>query len=439
MSIEPSQADRIAAQQAVENAIEGLNSSEGTEAVASNSKFVVNRITAPASRISDQKLKDFATSHEAGQAALINRTNDSYTIAKMLSTSTDVDSINFSVAQYATGSNLDSIAALLNANTLNFAGIIDNVTVQGQDSIWGSLDGMTPKIKDALANAAIGKAFVLTDTIQGVPASSIVKVNRRHAPVPFYEMAIMEYTVDPSVETLTDLTSKLRTYISNNSSADEFKANAAEAGYSVLNTMVGPSSFRIGSASDSRQFVKWAMEAKKGQVSPLLQDTKQSYLLAMAVSDIYDDYLPYNADAIKNQLRAEALSGKKADKLMADYAGKASDLAGYAGAMGVEVAEGDVAFTSPLLLNLGINESELQGAIAAAPKGTLVGPVKGKHGILVFEVRDINTDNRPFNEAEYGARFLQAFGLGRVDETALLLGKDKIDNRSLNFVQAVGE
>lgn len=65
--------------------------------------------------------------------------------------------------------------------------------------------------------------------------------------------------------------------------------------------------------------------------------------------------------------------------------------------------------------------------------------MKGKHGILVFEVRDINTDNRPFNEAEYGARFLQAFGLGRVDETALLLGKDKIDNRSLNFVQAVGE
>ena len=172
----------------------------------------------------------------------------------------------------------------------------------------------------------------------------------------------------------------------------------------------------------------------------MMQDDKQSYLIAVAVKDIYDDYLPYTSPAIKTRLTAQARNGKKADKLMADYAGKANDLEGYAKLMGAEVSEGNVNITSPTLLSIGINESALQGAIASAEKGKLVGPVKGNRGVLVFEVREINTDNRPFNEAEYGNRFNTTFGLNRRQSPLpLLLGKDAVDNRSLNFVQAVGE
>lgn len=172
----------------------------------------------------------------------------------------------------------------------------------------------------------------------------------------------------------------------------------------------------------------------------MMQDDKQSYLIAVAVSDIYDDYMPYTSPAINTQLTAQARNAKKADKLMADYAGKASDLEGYAKVLETEVAEGNVNITSPALLSIGINESALQGAIAAAEKGKLTGPVKGNRGILVFEVRDINTDNRPFNIDEYGNRFNQTFGISRrPTPLPLLLGSDKVDNRSLNFVQAVGE
>lgn len=59
---------------------------------------------------------------------------------------------------------------------------------------------------------------------------------------------------------------------------------------------------------------------------------------------------------------------------------------------------------------------------------------------MVFEVKDINSDNRPFNEAEYGERFNMTFGMGRqVNPLRLLLGDEKIENRSLKFVQSVGE
>lgn len=442
VAIEPSQADRMAAQQAVEDAIAGLNASEGTEAVASNTAFIVSQQEVPASAINDSRLKAFVADNEKGAAKLISRDNDTYTIAKVLDVKQGIDSINISILRALDTTKLDSLANVLNTTGASFASLSDGATIMGQDSIWTSLEGvgLDEKTKSALTDAATGKAFVLTDSVQGQLAGAVYKVNRRHAPVNFYNIATIEYTVDPSLETLTKLSGDLRTYVSNNSSADEFSKNATDAGYSVLSDQISASSTGIGNAAESRRFVKWALEAGKGKVSPMMQDDKQSYLIAVAVKDIYNDYLPYTSPAINTQLTAQARNAKKADKLMSEYAGKANDLAGYAQLMGSEVAEGNVNITSVALLNLGVNESAIQGAIAAAEPGKLTGPVKGNRGILVFEVKDINTENRPFDEAEYGNRFTQTFGFGR-QRTALplLLGKDKVDNRSLNFVQSVGE
>jgi peptidyl-prolyl cis-trans isomerase D len=186
--------------------------------------------------------------------------------------------------------------------------------------------------------------------------------------------------------------------------------------------------------------VKWIMDARKGQVSPVFQDNKQSYMLAVAVKGIYDgDYLPWDCSAINTTLRAQALNAKKGDKLVAQYTGKAKDIAGYAKAMGTEVAEGDVNFNSPMLANIGVNESALQGAIAAAKQGAVVGPVKGNNAVVVFQVKKVDTASRPYSYEEYAARFNQSLGAGRFNPMLLLLGKEKVKNNSLDFVQSTIE
>ena len=439
VSIEPSQADRLAAQQAVENALMNLNATAGTEAVAADTKFNVTTNRTTLANIRNAKLRDSIEAHQPGYAFLLSRGADSYTIAKLIDKSTGVDSINICMAR-ADAAILDSLAAAVNAGKTFPELKSDNVEAMDSTMIPFEGAGLDDKTKNALATAAVGKAFVLTDTIQGTPVGAVYRVNKRNAPVTYYEVATIEYTVDPSQETLTDLTSALRTYVSNNSSAKDFTENALEAGYSILSDQVGASSTGIGNARESRKFIKWAIENKKGKVSPMLQDDRQTYLIAMAVMDKYDDYMPAGSPAISQQLKAQARNNKKAEKLMADYQGKASDLAGYAQAMGKEVEHGNVNITMPALLNIGLNESALHGAIAAADKGQFVGPVKGNRGIMVFEVEGINTDNRPFSEEEYGQRFNQTFGLMRLPSPLpLLLGKDKVDNRSLNFIQAVGE
>lgn len=438
VAIEPSKADRLAGQKDVEEAIAALNRMEGTSAVDGNSKFVVSRNNSTKSAIKDNRLKSFLDTVAPGTAKLISTVGDKYTVAKLLEITNDIDSINLTMIARADQGSLDSLLNVVNGG-VKFAEVVDNVTVNGQDSVWTTLaaPNIPARLKEALTNNAIGTAFVIKDTVQGTPVETLYRINKRNAAVPFYDVATIEYTIDPSMETLTQLSSDLRTFISANSSAEDFSKNAAEAGYNILSATVTPSSARIGNAADSRGAIKWIMEARKGQVMPIFQDNKQTYLLTAAVKGIYDgEYLPWNADFIADRLRVQAVKDKKAAKLTEQFAGKAKDVDGYAKLMGVEAAEGDAIFNSPMLAGIGYNESLVQGAIAQAKQGEVVGPLEGNNALVVFQVKSVNTENRQFDFDEYAARFNQTMGIGRFQPMQLLLGKEKVENNILKFTQS---
>ena len=437
VNIEPSQADRLAGQQEVENALVALNSTPGTDGVSASTRFLVNRVEAPASQITDRGLKTFADTAAVGTAAIISHANDSYTLAKLIDKKANIDSIQVSYLMAQSPELLDSALAAVRGGA-TMASLSDGATMQGVDSAWTSLGGGFPEaLAERLTNATVGEAFAYTDSIQGQQAAGIYRVERRHAPVPFYDLAVIEYTIDPSNETLTQLTTDLNTFLSANSSAADFSANAAESGYTAMPAMVSASTPLVGNVPDSRGAVKWAMEARKGQVSPSFQDNKQTYIMAIAVKDIYDgDYLPFTAPAVNNALRQQALAKKRGEALVGQYSGKANDVAGYAAAMDTKVDTVAVVFSQAMVPGIGFNESAIQGAVAAAKKGALVGPVAGNNAVIVFQVLDTKSEGRPYNYEEYAARFNQTLGINHFTPLQLLLGKDKVKNHSLNFVQS---
>lgn len=437
VNIEPSQADRLAGQQEVENALVALNSTPGTDGVSASTRFLVNRVEVPASQISDRSLKAFADTASVGKAAIIKHTNDNYTLAKLIDKKANIDSIQVSYLVAQSPELLDSALAAVRGGA-TMASLSDGATMQGIDSTWTSLGGGFPEaLAERLTNATVGEAFAYTDSIQGQQAAGIYRVERRHAPVPFYDLAVIEYTIDPSNETLTQLTTDLNTFLAANSSADDFSAHAAENGYTAMPAMVSASTPLVGNVADSRGAVKWAMEARKGQVSPSFQDNKQTYIMAIAVKDIFDgDYLPFTAPAVNNALRQQALAKKRGEALVGQYSGKANDVAGYAAAMESKVDTVAVAFSQAMVPGIGFNESTIQGAVAAAEKGTLVGPVAGNNAIIVFQVIDTKSEGRPYNFEEYAARFNQTLGISHFTPMQLLLGKEKVKNHSLNFVQS---
>ena len=139
------------------------------------------------------------------------------------------------------------------------------------------------------------------------------------------------------------------------------------------------------------------------------------------------------------------MADKKADKLIGQYAGKAKDVAGYAKLMGVEAKTGDAMFNSPMLAGIGFGESALQGAVAAAQKGKVTGPLQGNNSVVVFVVTGDEKSGREFSFEEYANQFNRsmnagAYRLQRMESLfPLLLGKDEVKNNSLNFIQAFGE
>lgn len=436
--IEPSAEDRLVGQQAVEDAIVGLNGTDALTAVENDSRFVVTRESQRASRIADKALREFITAAEDGQAQIVTNTRDSYQIAKRLSASEQVDSINVSVLALRNASDADSIMAALAAGA-KWADYVAGDNTQGQDSVWVSLVGanIDGQLKDAWLSAAVGTPTVYTDSIQGQAMTQIFKINKRLAPATVYDYAVINYTVDPSNATLEKLNTDLRTFLSANSNGEDFSKNAAEAGYSILSANVSASQPHIANVSDSRPAVKWVMNAKKGQVSPVIGDNKQSYLMAIAVKDIYDDVIPWNAKAIRNDLERRATVDKAGEKLIAEFAGKANDIAGYAQLFGGEINEGDVIFASPRVATIGIRESAVQGAIAGAPEGKVIGPVAGNNAIVVFEVKSVSDESRPYTFDEYAQRFNRTMGIGTADPFKMLLGNNKVENHSLNFIQGI--
>lgn len=450
VAIEPSAEDLRAADEAVKDAIATLNAdSTGVTSLQNNPAFVINRVTAPKRAAQNPILAAYLDSARVGQVSQLVHNNQGYTLAKLLGKTMQTDSVRLSFAIFSDDAARDSVTARINAGELTLTQYITE-NGAGQDSIWDVL--ATSQAPAALAStitaAPYGQLVNYNDSIIGqdgnyIPRSMIVKVIERKAPVAVYDVAIIDYAVDPSQETINKLTADLRKFLADNPTAKAFNDNAAEAGYNVQTSIIGASTSQLGAnmygsgLEDSRSMVKWALENKKGSVSPIYQDKKQSYLAAVAIDDIYDDYVPYTSPDVKELLTAKINNDKKAKKLIEQYAGKANDVAGYAQLMGTDVNTTDVNFASPMFGNLGVNENALQGKAAGSAKGQLVGPVQGNTRVVVFTIDNVDVEGRPNDFRENANEFNRTQGFNIIFNNANLLnvlrGDKEITNYSIDF------
>lgn len=334
--------------------------------------------------------------------------------------------------------------AKVNSGELTFAKFLEENPGVGQDSIWDRMVGTdTPAaLASKIISAPINEFISFDDSIMTPNGNyeqrhMAVKVISRRAPVPVYDVAIVQYDTEASQETINKLNSDLRKYVSDNATAEAFKKNAAAAGYNLQSTIVGASTANISGLEDSRAMVKWALDNKKENVSPVYQDKKQSYIAALAIDDIFEEYIPATFPDVKESIRVKLLNNKKAQKLMDEYKGKANDLAGYASLLGTEVTKMDVVFASPMFGHLGYNEAALQGQVAAAKKGELVGPVQGNTRIVVFTVDGVDTEGRNATFEERSAEFDRTCGYSALFNPQNILnvlrGASEVTNYSPDF------
>lgn len=432
LPVNPSAQDRMDAQQRVETAIVNLRTQPAMEGISTDPAFVVDRTQSIASKITPANLRSFVTDSATNAVRLISATGNEFMIAKNLGRSQQIDSVKVSLAQITFEGTPDSIMAAL-------ATAADPAAVPGVMGVnpdqWISLVGSADaeELKEKLRTEPTGQYFVL----QQVDGQALIaKVSERKAPVNVYEYATATYTVEPSQNTYNALQAQLKEFLDTVTTAEAFTMeNALRHGLSANNAFITPSTPSLGGITDSRDIVRWAMEGKKGSVSPIFSDDRNSRLTAVAIVDVYNDYVPVSNPDVNRDLSSRALANKKAEKLIADYAGKASDIAGYATLMGATTDTTTVNFGQQFIPRLGMGQSELTASVAASKQGELVGPMQSGNSVIVYYVTEIDKAATPFNEEQYRMTFdnyrgAQALGsrMGRV-----LQGREKVENRILKF------
>lgn len=436
VNIVPSEADVLAGQKKVEDAIVALNANPETQGLSEMPEFLVDRARISQENIDKQpRLKAALDTLSVGRAVLVSKNGNDYNIAKLLGKSQEVDQVKIDyLTVQGTKAQIDSLVAALN-NGVAFDSIAASplVAQSQQDMSVSLIDPNFAPVKEIIEGKATGVYFT-PDTL--AENGRIFRVSERTAPVTVYELANVSFTTEPSNATINDLESNLQQYLSANKTAKQFADSAQAAGYTTFPALVSASTPIVGNLNDTHSAVAWAMDAKKGEVSPIFGDIQSGRFVAVALDDIYDEgYTPVRDSQIHSMLAARARNNKKAEKLIADYQGKAKDIAGYAQVMGTSVDTTTVNFGQYMIPGLGMNESAVMGAVANAQLNQLVGPMQSNNGVIVFQVTEVDNEGRPYNAEESAIRFDQQRGASRMLNSLdrILLGNQKIKNNINKF------
>ena len=442
--LNPSAIDNANADKIVKDAVAALNNCNGVEAIAADVNFNIKNKTYAPSQIKDLQLKNFVDSAKVGQAGIVSKLDKTYSIAKILSSKTEMDSINISVIQVADTTVFDSIMKAINggAKASSFISKNDqNTKTQGADSVWIQLStpNTDPNLKAKLLKATAGQKIVVDTVVNNDRLQAIYVVNKTTPAVKISEVAEITYVVEPSQKTIDDINGKLNEFLAKNTTAEEFAKNAAEAGYSITSARIDATTSLInGFIPETRSVVKWAMNADKGAVSTPFTNRDNDRLIVAAVTGIYNDYMTVEDQTIKNALTEIVRNNKKAESIINDFNSKgAKDLAGYTALTGDTITNASVTFSNTSVNTLGNNEYAFIGKICAGQKGQLFAPFKTNKAVVVAQITDITTEGRPYNFKEYSEHYKQIFGAGTLlrNMFGILKGNDTFESKLLDFYE----
>ncbi|NLU96420.1 peptidylprolyl isomerase [Chitinophaga sp. Ak27] len=211
---------------------------------------------------------------------------------------------------------------------------------------------------------------------------------------PAVKVAYLGKSVDASKETnnaafgaASDFAGKARSQAAFEKTVQEGKLNKRIA------DNVRPMDFVVPGVGQARELVRWAYEAKKGDVSNVFTfDDK--YVVAVLTSTREEGTAPL--DDVRPQVEAEVKKHKKAEQIMAKLQTPASlDAAAKTTNQPVLKAEG-VSFGTPFIASLGF-EPRVAGAAFNKKWGTnaVSAPIEGNAGVYVIKVDSFAPSTQP--------------------------------------------
>lgn len=251
----------------------------------------------------------------------------------------------------------------------------------------------------------------------------IVKVTDLTKPVKKVRVASITNKVVPSMTTYHSIYEKANLFIAKNRTSESFEAAAKEA--NLLVREMGPMSENQNSVyylEDSRQIVKWAFEAGKGEVTSKPFDCKNLYLIGYLSDVIEKGYYPFSNQNVQQNLEYLVRNDMKAEELMHTM----KDVADIS-SVGV-LDTFTVSFTDVAIPHYG-NEPAVVAAAYKASANDFVSPIKGENGVFALKVLEVQENAQTPSSAVKLTNSIFSYVRDRMFKS-LVDNADKSDNRS---------
>lgn len=376
-----------------------------------------------------------------------NVQDNTYNVVKLISKQELPDSIEFQAIQVGgetideAHDRADSIMKALSTDASQWETVAKKYGQTGEKQ-WMT----TQQYQFATSINAENKAFInalntmSAGELRNVSTTSgniILKVTDRRNFQPKYIAAVIKTKIAFSDDTQNSAYNKFSQYVSENQTLEGLEKSAKKYGYNVLELQdVRSAQHIIANIPGTHDALKWAYEAKEGEVSPLYECGNNDSFLVLVVTKIHEKgYRSLDDAMVKDMVKAEVLNDKKAELLMAKTKGvKNINEAKAKGAQIVSVPQ--ITFAAPAFVSVaGTSEPALSGAVAATKAGQFSAKaVKGNGGVYMFQVTSKKNRGQKFDQKSYEQRMaqraMQAAGNFMQD---LYINADITDNRYMFF------
>lgn len=382
----------------VQNFINGLKAEFDTtqsvaELVTYNSDVPYRGVNYSESTI-PADLKDFAFNGKVGDVTPVTLVGDIYRTARIMETGIMTpDSVKLAHIYLA---EVDSVRAdsIMNAvrRGADWGELVKHYSIDTQSAAnqgeigWFEENSLDKEIADP-AFSLPEKQMFLFNNGQGL---QILRVQERTPLRRKVKVAILERQVTPSSHTIADIYNTAKQLAGASKDYEQLKQEAEKAGKTVMPAVdVQQGSERLANLKQSRQIVRWAFQAKEGDVSDVFEC--DDIIVVAALEKASDDEYRSLEEAT-DEINSKLLNDKKADKIAAEIAGKSLEEVAAIANTEIDSVQ-NVNATSPYFGSAGM-EPAATATAAALAEGQLSAPVKGNRGVFVIQGVKVNPQER---------------------------------------------
>ena len=401
VTVVPSQADRDELNKEVGEYAAQLATAEDLGALVrlANSTVAYSEVPVTSAALPEDVVANMASANgDAVYGPYYNQADDTYNAFRILSKVQLPDSVQFRQIQVADADATraqalaDSIYGALTAKrgAAKFADLAEKYG-QPAEPVWmtsanyegAAISGDNATYLNTLFGMKKGEFKLLS--IGG--GHLIIEVLDTKKPVEKYNAAVIKRPAYFSNETYAAAYNKLSAFVASNQTIEDFEANAEEAGFRLYPVAsLSNAAHTIGGVQGTREALRWAFNAEKGEVSHIFEAGANDHLVVVAVSDIHEaGYRP--VEQMADMFRVQAANDKKAEKIFAD-AKKVKTMDEALALAGVKADTlRRVTFNSPVYVSkVPASEAILSGATANLEEGAFCGPIKGNGAVYFLQV-----------------------------------------------------